>query len=204
MNKLQYMIFILLLAYTAVCCAGPLAAHTNSDSNMGNRVGGVLTKDGRTPDNTVFFDDLQRLGKFVDPDQYVLGPYDRLLISITGTETRSFDLLVLPEGNVFLPGIGAVRADGISISEFRERVLEKISNFFNDIELHCYLVSPRIFKVFVSGEVNMPGMVEISAVESVSEAIKKAGDITSKGSSRMVEVRRKGEVIKVDLMWLVI
>ncbi len=200
MNKLQYMIFLLLLIYSAVCCAGPLIAQENSGRDMGSRVGRVLTKDGRIPDNTVFFDDLPRLGKFVDPDQYILGPYDRLLISITGTETRDFDLLVLPEGNVFFPGIGSIRADGISLSEFRERVLEKISKFFYDIELHCYLISPRIFKVFVSGEVNMPGMVEVSAVESVSEAIKKAGDITSKGSSRMVEVRRKGEVIKVDLM----
>ncbi|MDZ7859613.1 MAG: SLBB domain-containing protein [Candidatus Krumholzibacteriota bacterium] len=203
MNRIQVKFSFFLIIALSLFILCPVYAQIdtgNYDYNRDKNVKSFLTRDRRAKDNTGFLAELPKLSRPVDPDTYILGPYDRLLISITGTETRSFDIMVLPEGNVYLPGIGSVRADGISLSEFHTRVLAKALEVFHDIELHSLLLSPRIFKVFVSGEVNNPGMVEVSAVECVSEAVKKAGDINTHGSSRRVVLHRNGEVTEVDLL----
>ena len=135
----------------------------------------------------------------VDPERYILGPYDRLLINLMGPEPRSFSLAVLPEGEVFLPGIGAIRADGLSLADFRDALTEKVNAYFKNIEIFCYLEVPRTFRVFVTGEVEKPGAVEISAVQRVSDAIESAGGIRASGSSRTVTVVRNGDTLHVDM-----
>ncbi len=135
----------------------------------------------------------------VDPEEYILGPNDRLIINLMGPEPRSFSLAVLPEGDLFLPGIGAIRADGLSLAEFREALTKKVYAYFKNIEIFCYLEIPRTFRVFVTGQVKEPGAVEASAVQRVSDAIESAGGINTGGSSRTVTVVRKGDTLRVDM-----
>jgi len=135
----------------------------------------------------------------VDPERYILGPYDRLLINLMGPEPRTFSLAVLPEGEVFLPGIGAIRADGLSLTEFRDVLTEKVDTYFKNIEIFCYLEVPRTFRVFVTGEVERPGAVEASAVQRVSNAIESAGGIRASGSSRTVMIERNRDTLHVDM-----
>jgi protein involved in polysaccharide export with SLBB domain len=143
---------------------------------------------------------IPELEKVVDPDVYILGPYDYLVINVIGTESRSFFVAVLPEGDVFLPGVGAVHADGLTITEFRERLAETFDRFFKNVEIFCYLKTPRRYRVFVTGEVNSPGPVNVYAVERLSDAIERAGDIMGHGSSRFVTVVRGADTLTFDLL----
>lgn len=143
---------------------------------------------------------LPDLEKVVNPDEYILGPYDQLIINLVGPEPRSFSVLVLPEGDVFLPGVGAIHADGLTLSEFRESLSQTFSKYFKNIELFCYLKMPRRFKVFVTGEVGAPGPVVVSAVERLSDAIQRAGSIKGHGSSRFVMVEREQETRTFDIL----
>ncbi len=140
------------------------------------------------------------LEEAVDPDRYVLGPGDLLLVNLAGPESRSFSIAVLPEGDVFLPGVGAIRADGLSLSEFRSHLADEVARYFQNIRLYCYLRVPRVFRVFVTGEVDNPGPARVSAVERVSDAIARVGDINEKGSLRLVTLERDGERITADLL----
>ncbi|MGM0484419.1 MAG: SLBB domain-containing protein [Candidatus Krumholzibacteriota bacterium] len=151
-----------------------------------------------------FREQMADLEKAIDPSLYVLGPYDQIQISIFGTESRSFDLIVLPEGNVFLPGIGSVKADGLTIEEFRERVYDVLDEYFHDIEIHSHLLVPRTFKVFVTGAVKEPGAVSVTAVDRVSDAVRKGGGITADGSRRRVKVQRGDTVLTVDLFSVIV
>ncbi len=135
----------------------------------------------------------------VDPEEYILGPYDRLIINLMGPEPRSFSLTVLPEGDVFLPGIGAIGADGLSLADFRDSLEKEVYAYFKNIEIYCYLEVPRTFRVFVTGQVENPGAVEASAVQRVSDAIESAGGIGTGGSSRTVTVMRGGDTLHVDM-----
>jgi polysaccharide export outer membrane protein len=140
------------------------------------------------------------LEKAVDPGSYVLGPYDRLSITIMGTEPRTFVLNVLPEGDVLVPMIGPVRADGLTLTEFRRALAAKVETYFRNIELYCYLETPALFRVFVTGEVENPGVVAVSGVERVVDALEKAGSVKSGGSLRAITLERGGKSIRVDLL----
>jgi protein involved in polysaccharide export with SLBB domain len=143
---------------------------------------------------------IPELEKVVDPDEYILGPYDYLIINVIGTESRSYYVAVLPEGTVFFPGVGAIHADGLTINEFKERLRDAFSRFFKNVEIFCYLKTPRKYRVFVTGEVNNAGPVDVYAVERLSDAIARAGDIMSHGSSRFVTITRGADTLTFDLL----
>ncbi|MBN1164009.1 MAG: SLBB domain-containing protein [Candidatus Krumholzibacteriota bacterium] len=136
----------------------------------------------------------------VDPDSYVLGPYDRLLVNLVGPFPRSFSLVVLPEGEVFIPDMGAIRADGLTLTEFREELSREVDKRFHDIELYCFLQQPRVFRVFVTGEVERPGPVSVTAMQRISDAIALAGGIRAVGTNRRVCLERNGDKNEVDIL----
>jgi len=140
------------------------------------------------------------LERAVDPDSYVLGPYDRLAMVIMGMEPRTYVLAVLPEGDVIVPGIGPIRADGLTLTEFRAALEAQVDKYFRNIKLYCYLETPALFRVFVTGEVENPGVVAVSGVERVVDALEKAGSVKSGGSLRAITLERGGASIRVDLL----
>ena len=140
------------------------------------------------------------LEKAVDPDSFVLGPSDRLVMTIMGTEPRTYFLSVLPEGDVLVPGIGPIRADGLTLTEFRRELAVRVEKYFRNIELYCYLETPALFRVFVTGEVETPGVVAVSGVERVVDALEKAGSIKFGGSMRNITLERGGVSIRIDLL----
>ena len=140
------------------------------------------------------------LEKAVNPDSFVLGPSDRLIMTIMGTEPRTYVLSVLPEGDILVPGIGPIRADGLTLTEFRRELAAKVEKYFRNIELFCYLETPALFRVFVTGEVVTPGVVAVSGVERVIDALEKAGSIKDNGSLRNITLERGGAFIRVDLL----
>jgi polysaccharide export outer membrane protein len=140
------------------------------------------------------------LERAVDPDSFVLGPYDRLVIAIMGTEPRTYSLSVLPEGDVLVPGIGPIRADGLTLTEFRRALAAGVEKYFRNIELYCFLEKPALFRVFVTGEVKTPGVVAVSGVERVVDALDKAGSVKGGGSLRNITLERSGDSIRIDLL----
>jgi len=141
------------------------------------------------------------MGASIDPDSYTLGPYDLLSIMIVVGETRSMQLPVLPEGIVLVPNVGGVRAAGRTLSQFRTALQQALSQRYRDFELYCYLAEPRLFRVYVSGEVVQPGMVGVRAYERLSDAVERAGGFTDLASRRDVELRDSIGVVgrRVDL-----
>ena len=144
--------------------------------------------------------DIPKLEQAIDPDQYILGPYDRLLVNVFGTESRTFAMVVLPEGDVFVPSVGAIKADGLTLTEFRKRLDEEVNRFFKNVKIFCYLQEPRMFRVFVTGEVESPGAVDVLAVQRVSDAVELAGSILTKGSNRQVILYRGTDTLDVDIL----
>ena len=76
----------------------------------------------------------------------------------------------------------------------------RVIQYYKNIDFDCQLVSPRSFVVYVLGEVNNAGAVELHAPFRVGTAIESAGGINGKGSHRYIEIRENGEFSRtVDL-----
>jgi protein involved in polysaccharide export with SLBB domain len=136
----------------------------------------------------------------IDPDQYVLGPFDELLMILRGSEDKVVQLRVLPEGNVILPNVGPFKAAGMTLSAFKQKLVETLSRYYHGIEIDCQLAIPRMFRVYVLGEVKRPGPVDLHAPFRISAALDQAGGVNDNGSLRRIELREDGRVVrKVDL-----
>jgi len=136
----------------------------------------------------------------IDPDTYVLGPLDDLLVVVHGAQTQRYFLKVLPEGNIVLPNAGPFHVAGMTLTEFREAAAKQLQRYYPDVEIDIQLAVPRTFVIYVTGEVNRPGAVEVYPPFRVSNVIRMAGGVKEKASRRQIEIRENGEVVhKVDL-----
>jgi protein involved in polysaccharide export with SLBB domain len=102
---------------------------------------------------------------------------------------------------VLVPNIGSVPAAGRTLAEFRKALRSATARRYRDFELYCYLAQPRLFRVYVTGEVVKPGVVAARAYERVSDVVERAGGLSDRASRRDIELRDlQGELqSRVDL-----
>lgn len=135
----------------------------------------------------------------VNPDTYIIGPGDQFVVFLRPQGT-DFRLVVLPEGKVLVPDAGLVQAAGLTITKFREELKKQLASFYRGSEIHCQLLIPRTFVVYVLGNVANPGPVQLTAPFRADAAVNVVGGVTAVGSTREIEVRENGEVVgKLDL-----
>jgi protein involved in polysaccharide export with SLBB domain len=133
----------------------------------------------------------------VDPETYILGPSDQLLVILKGPETSLHYLRVFPEGNVILPNYGAFYASGLTLADFAERVREVLRRYYRNVEIDVQLSLPRNFVIYVLGEVQTPGPVIVTTLSRVSHALKRAGEVRGGGSRRLIEIRESGKPTRI-------
>jgi len=140
------------------------------------------------------------LDRPIDPDTYVLGPGDALVLVIRSGEQREIPLRVLPEGTLIFPNVGPKYVAGVTLTELRRRITRELQPYYRNVELHLQLVTPRQFVVYVLGEVEKPGPVQMLPPFRLDTAIRDAGGVTNRGSRRAIEIRNDdGAVRTADL-----
>lgn len=104
------------------------------------------------------------------------------------------------KGNLFVPGVGMVRAEGRSISDVEREVQSMASQKFTNAKVRITVADGTEFPVFVYGYVNKPGKVTISTNSSVIEALAAAGGVKKNGTLRNIAYKSSsGTSQKVDL-----
>jgi|ERR1035437_6106897 polysaccharide export outer membrane protein len=93
-----------------------------------------------------------------------------------------------PDGYVVIPGIGQIKANGLTLEEIREIVQGLAEKVYKNSTVECKLLS---FKFTVIGEVKAPGAyINYNNYLTVLEAIGRAGGIGDYGDrSRVLVVR---------------
>ncbi|MEO2069363.1 MAG: SLBB domain-containing protein [Desulfurobacteriaceae bacterium] len=122
---------------------------------------------------------------------YVLGPGDELFLYVIGAPPginidKITRLVVDRQGKVYIPGLGVFFVWGMSLGE-----AEKIISNSIGANIKLTVGNLRTFPVYVSGEVNRPGRVLVTGVNTVIDAIMMAGGIKKSGTLRNVLITRK-------------
>lgn len=133
------------------------------------------------------------------PD-YKLGPGDMVEVIISGRmDVFTHTLVVGPEGNIHLPPVGTIPVEGLTMSEARKVVIEKVAPMFKFFDLTFTIFSTRSFLVAVTGEVEKPGVYPVSAVDMdrVLQVINMAGGVTPRGSLRRVTLLKNGKAERI-------
>ena len=143
------------------------------------------------------------------PQSYVLGPGDEIVISVWGDTKLNYQLPVNREGNLVIPEIGPVAANGMTVQQFREKLLRRMTQAYSGLRngasgastfLDIALGRLRTIQVFVLGEVVKPGGYTISSMSTSFHAVYLAGGPTINGTLRNIQVIRPSEKIPdIDL-----
>ncbi|WP_349351037.1 polysaccharide biosynthesis/export family protein [Flagellimonas sp. MMG031] len=112
-----------------------------------------------------------------------------------GIRPEQVNYLVDKNGEIDFPVIGKVKIEGLSPSETRELLREKLKDYLKDPIINIRI---RNFTVTVLGSVNRPGTYPINGEQiSIMEALGYAGDINIKGRRDNVMVIRDFDGTKV-------
>jgi len=141
----------------------------------------------------------QALPGKIEPSRYQVGPGDAFNLGIWGEKDFSYDLTVTPEGNLILPGIGSLPVAGLTLAEVARQIQEKVTRIFTNVDVTFTLTKVRVFRVHVTGEVEKPGTYLASAVERVSDLVRRAGGLKEGASQRNILLVRDDDTIRTDL-----
>jgi len=140
------------------------------------------------------------------PAGYILGPDDELIINVFGFSERTYNVTVNPEGNIYIPQVGPLFLNGLSIEQATSRIKSKLaSTIYKAIKtgqtsVQISLGKIRSVRVTVIGEAKKPGTYTISSLTTLFNLLYLCGGPSDYGSYRNIELIRGNEVKrKVDL-----
>lgn len=137
--------------------------------------------------------------------EFLLGPGDKLQVTIWGFPELSSEALVLPDGKVSYPLIGSIQAEGLTAREFGEKIQKAFEPHISSPRVNIVVTQMNSRRYSVMGEVNRPGVYSLWDDQTdVLEAIAQAGGIGNNALPAEVKVIRhpptgKEQVIKVDV-----
>lgn len=120
----------------------------------------------------------------VDPNEYIVGPGDRLKLYFWQPRYAEHTLTVTGEGNIAIPMVGSVSLANATLAEARQRIEDAVSRALRIGRVTVDLSEPRRFRVHVTGQVRVPGTYVIPATARAADAIMMAGGI--KGSAQLI------------------
>ena len=111
---------------------------------------------------------------------------------------------VSSEGKIQFPYAGDFKVEGLTELQARDLLIERLSNYIKKPEVTLRVMSFRSKRVYVDGEVKLPGIVQIDDIPlSLPEAINRAGGFTTLGDQSRIKVTRKGKNYLVDMTRLI-
>jgi len=142
--------------------------------------------------------------KMATPINYVLGPGDKLEVSIYGIQQFEDTVPVNFEGKISITNVGQISVAGMSIEAATQKIRAAIARVYSTVrsgqsQVSVSLSDIRTIKVTIVGG-KQPGNYSISSLASVYNALHLAGGPGKNGSYRNIELIRNNKVYKnVDI-----
>ena len=128
-------------------------------------------------------------------DESVFHAGDNLTIRIWRHGDLSGDFQVRPNGNLVLPLVGEVKAEGLTVTQLEKSLSEAFSKYLRNPQV---MVSPR-FRVTILGAVKVPGSYTVSGSERITDLIAMAGGLQDKAVIEKTQVTRGNEVLTITV-----
>ena len=148
------------------------------------------------------------VGKFSNIKQYRYNPNyrinigDNISIMFWGAYNQELKVVVDNQGNIFIPQVGIIPVIGLEASKLNEVIQKAVKKVFkNNVNVYANVLNYQPVTIFVSGNVNKPGLYEGLSSDSVLQFLDKAKGINlENGSFRYIYIKRGDKTLKqIDL-----
>ncbi len=141
------------------------------------------------------------------PTDYIVGPGDEIVLTLWGETQLERTLTVSKEGNIYIPDVGLINVNGLSIQALKQKLFNILSKTYSSLNpgsggeaktnLDVSTGILRTIKVYVLGEVNKPGGYTLPSLSTSFTALYYSGGPTLNGSLRNIKIIRNGQTISV-------
>ena len=122
---------------------------------------------------------------------YVIGTEDVLFVHIWKEDSISRAVPVRSDGKISLPMIDDIQAEGLTPLQLKGVIVKKIRNYIDEPTVSVIVVEANSFRVFVTGQVRMPGMYKLRSETSLLQIIPIAGGFTEWADQKRIMIIRK-------------
>jgi polysaccharide export outer membrane protein len=120
---------------------------------------------------------------------------DKLMIWMWRHEDLSGEFQVREDGTLFLPLVGDITAEGLTVQQLEKSLTEAYSTYLRNPHV---LVTP-FFRVTILGAVKIPGSYTVSGTEKITDLIAMAGGLDDKAVIKKTQVTRGNEVLTINV-----
>ena len=161
----------------------------------------IFTKENNDNLNKNLNDTISDLS--LNNDDYILGPGDTFTIDFVGNNLFSEENIkfeIIKTGSAFIPLIGEVYLDGLSISEAYNLLKSKFAEELINPEFNLTLTKGRSVQFSIIGEVRSPGIYSLPDIKPdalekrfnrLVDALLESGGLTKNSNIRNIELVRK-------------
>ncbi len=126
---------------------------------------------------------------------YIIGPGDELRIIFYGSIRDERDIVVDREGTINLVNDAPIKVGGLTFAEMNTKVQNIIKEKMIGVSARITVANYRSMRVFMLGDVSIPGPCMVSGMSTVSSALHTCGGVDKSGSLRRIAVIRNGKKI---------
>ena len=129
-------------------------------------------------------------------DSYLLGPNDRVKLSVYDEAALSGEYVISADGKISLPLIGNVTVAGETIKQLQDQLVStyRDGGYLRDPKITAEVMSARPF--FILGEVKIPGQYPCLNGMTVMNAVATAGGFTYRADMSDVYIRHAGATLE--------
>ena len=138
--------------------------------------------------------------RIATPAGYILGPDDEIIVNVFGLSEKTYALTLNAEGNVYIPQVGPLYLNGLSIEQASGRIRSKLASTIyraigsGQTRVQVSLGKIRTIRVTVIGESKKPGTYTVSSLTTLFNLLYLCGGPSDKGSYRGIEIIRGNDV----------
>jgi polysaccharide export outer membrane protein len=122
---------------------------------------------------------------------YIIGEGDVLKITVYDHPDLTTIERVTGEGTITLPLIGLIRVDGLTVSQISERISALLADgFIVNPQVTIFIQEFKSKKASIMGQVNRPGLYELSGQTTFLELLSKSGGLTKDAGDKAI-IKRK-------------
>ncbi|PIB26736.1 hypothetical protein BFP76_10795 [Amylibacter kogurei] len=144
---------------------------------------------------------------------------DTLRIEILEDANLNRTVLVLPDGSINFPAVGTMRASGRTVDAITSTLTNALApnyastpNIYVSVDKLAPVPAPRprvaatpkppvMTNIFVMGEVNTPGSLEVKPGITLLQAIAASGGLTRFAAEKRIELRRTDPKSKSEVIY---
>lgn len=160
---------------TPVAAQQPAKTQGPQAKALGGRAGGG--KPAKAPPSTA-------------PSEYVIGPEDMLDISVWEEPRFSRAVPVRPDGKISLPLLNDIQAAGLTPEHLAASIAEMLKKYVSQPQVTVTVTAVNSQRVYIMGQVNRPGAMNLLPDMTVLQALASAGGFTQFANEKGIYILR--------------